>query len=156
MGKKKNDNEKKEKKVTTEELEDLRDQLARALADYDNLRKRVEKEKRSFKKIANYELVSRLLPVFDMLIEAKKHVKDAGLGMIISEFTSALKEEGVVKIGAEKGDKFNEELHEAVEAVEGKGETNTIAETTQPGWRYEEGLVIRPAKVKVYKEKGDK
>lgn len=156
MSRKKKESGKKEKKVTAEELENLRVQLARALADYDNLRKRVEKEKRSFKKIANYELVSRLLPVFDMLIEAKKHVKDAGLEMIISEFTSALKEEGVVKIGAEKGDKFNEELHEVVEAVEGKGKKNTIAEATQTGWRYEEGPVIRPAKVKVYKEKGDK
>ena len=64
----------------------MKNQLARALADYDNLRKRVEGEKDAWEKIAASKVVLRLLPVLDMTLEAQKHLKDAGLAIVIGEF----------------------------------------------------------------------
>ena len=52
--------------VKTNENQELKAQLVRALADYDNLRKRVEREKEEFEKLANLKLVIRLLPVLDI------------------------------------------------------------------------------------------
>ena len=141
---------KKTTKITQKEFDKLASQLARALADYDNLGKRVEKEKENFKKVANLMLVSRLLPVMDMLADAQKHLEDAGVGIIIGEFESVLKDKGIKKIETKKGDKFDENIHEAVEAVEDedvkKGE---VVEVVLTGWGYVNGPVIRPAKVKV-------
>jgi molecular chaperone GrpE len=144
---------KKAKKVTKKEFDDLRNQLARALADYDNLRKRVEKEKEHFKNIANLMLIARLLPIWDMLVDAQKHLQDQGLVIIIGEFEDVLKDEGVVKIEPKKGDKFDEGVHEAIEAVDEKeAKKGEIVETVLTGWRYEGGPVIRPAKVKVVRK----
>src|SRR5512146_2047986 len=94
-------------KKKNEEAEHLKAQLARALADYDNLRKRVESEKISWEKIAASKVVLNLLPVFDMLMDAQKHLKDAGLEIVIGEFRKSLYDLGVEEIRAGVGDEFN-------------------------------------------------
>lgn len=145
--------EEKENKVTKDELEELRNQLARALADYDNLRKRVEKEKEEFRKVANLNLVSSLLPAIDMLENAQKHLKDSGLALTIKELQEALYTHGIEKINAKEGEKFNEEVHEAVEVIsEGGREDGEIIEEVLTGWRFNEGPVIRASKVKVFRK----
>jgi molecular chaperone GrpE len=143
------------KRVGKNEIKELKDQLVRALADYDNLRKRVEKERGDFKKLANLTLVAKLLPVFDMLEEAQMHLKDSGIAIIIKELTEVFEEEGVERIKVDKGVKFDENLHEAVEVahppVSKKGKGNKIVKELVSGWKYKDGIVIRPVGVKVAK-----
>ena len=131
--------------------EDLKNQLARALADYDNLRKRIEREKEGFEKIANMKFAMKALSVFDMLEETQKHLNDSGLALVIEEFEKILKEEGIGKVEVKPGIEFDEELHEAVEIVKG-GKDGKISDIVLTGWKFIDGPVIRPAKVKVNKK----
>lgn len=126
----------------------LKNQLARALADYDNLRKRVEAERDEFTKFSNFRLVVKLLNIYDMFNEAQKHLKDSGIAIAIREFESVLDDEGIEKVPVEKGDSFDENLHEAVEIVEG-GSEGKISEVLLSGWKYKDGKIIRHAKVRV-------
>jgi molecular chaperone GrpE len=141
------------KEKAKDETKDLKDQLARALADYDNLRKRVEKQSEEIFKIANVKLVARLLPVFDMFEEAQKHAKDSGIAIALNELEEVLKEEGIEKIQLDLKDEFDENLAEVVDTVKTKKseDEGKIAEVVLTGWKVSEGPVIRPAKVKVYK-----
>ncbi len=145
-------NHKKEK-----EVEVLKSQLARALADYDNLRKRVEKEREELIKFASLSLFEKLMPVFDMLNQAQKHLNDDGLKGVVGELKRVLKEEGIVEISVSPGEEFNENFHEAIEVEKPKEKEKKgkIAEVFLNGWMLEGGKVIRPAKVKVYGEKVD-
>lgn len=141
----------KEKKVDKGEVDKLKNQLARSLADYDNLRKRVEKEREVLENLISARIVTRMLPVYDMLEDAQKHLNDQGVAMVLGEFEKTLKDEGIEKIGVEKGDKFDENLHEAIE-TQGGGKKGTISEIVLTGWKLKEtGQVVRPVKVKVYK-----
>lgn len=141
----------KKTKDSKEDLHELKAQLARALADYDNLSRRVDAEREGFHKLASLSLVTKLLPIFDMLEEAQEVLNDSGLAIIIKEFSEVLLDEEIERIKVDKGNKFDENLHEAVEVVESKGENGEIVEEVLSGWRYEDGLVIRAAKVKVGK-----
>ncbi len=127
----------------------LKNQLARALADYDNLRKRVEREKEDWEKLASLKLILRFLPILDNLRQAQNHLKDTGLAITIGELESFLKDEGIEEIKVDKGDDFNPDLCEATEVVEKSGEENKIEEVVLCGWKFKEGPVIRYAKVKV-------
>lgn len=130
----------------------LKTQLARALADYDNLRKRVEREKEDFEKYANVKLAIRLLPVLDVLRQAQKHIGDPGIAITITQFEEALKSEGIEEIKVSPGDDFNPQLQEAIEVVdEGKGKAK-VREVALTGWRFTGGPVIRHARVKVTKK----
>lgn len=126
----------------------LKNQLARALADYDNLKRRVERDKETFEKVANLRLVIKLLPVLDILKQAQGHLKDQGVAITIKEFEDALKAEGVEEIKVVEGDEFNPDLHEVVEVVPGK-DNNMISELVLSGWKFVNGPVIRHSKVKV-------
>ena len=132
------------------ETEELRNQLARALADYQNLVKRVESQKVQFEKISNLRLILRLLPVLDILRQAQIHTKDQGVAITIKEFEETLKDEGIEELKVKPGDKFDPDLHEVVEVVPGK-ENNIISEVVLSGWRFVDGPVIRHARVKVSK-----
>ncbi len=132
------------------DLDSLKNQLARALADYDNLRKRVEKERGENERLASVGLTVKLLPVFDMLEQAQKHVKDSGLTIAIKEFEEVFASEGVERIDTKVGDKFNEDLHEAVDIFDAKENLKgKVAEVLLTGWRFENGPVIRYVRVKV-------
>lgn len=129
--------------------QNLKEQLARALADYDNLVKRVEREKGESELRSNLRLIIRLLPVIDGLRRGLAHLKDPGLAITLAELENVLKDEGIKEIKAKRGDVFNPELCEAVDVVEKNGEGNKIVEVLLSGWKYAGGLVIRHAKVKV-------
>jgi molecular chaperone GrpE len=135
----------KKKKVDTEKLEE---QLKRALADYDNLHKRIEKERLELSKKANEVLVLKLLPVFDMLNEVQEHIKDSGLAIALREFEEVLASQGIEKVEAKQGDQFDQELHEVVEVVKGP-KNGQVVKVILTGWRFRNGPVIRPVKVKV-------
>lgn len=143
--------QKRQRNLASDEVEQLKRQLARALADYDNLSKRVKREQEGFVKFANANIITKLLPIYDMLISAQDHLSDSGLAITIEEFKNVLKEEGVQEIKAEAGDEFDEELFEAVEVIEDNKKSGTVAKVLLPGWRFTDGPVIRTARVKVYK-----
>lgn len=141
--------EKKTDKVHLE-LENLRTMLARALADYDNLSKRVEREREILGKIASIGVITRLLPVLDNIESAQNHLQDPGLAICIGEFKRVLSDEGLTEINPKVGDEFNENTMEAIEVVDGT-EDNTISELVLVGWKFNDGQVVRHAKVKVSK-----
>lgn len=141
----------KEKK----EIEELKGQLARALADYDNLRKRTEAEREVWVKFAAQNILAKILPVLDTLEVAQNHLKDRGLAIAINQFREVLKEVGLEEVRPQKGDNFDPKIHEAVESIVG-GKHGQIAETILPGWRFNDGPVVRFAKVKVFGEKVEK
>lgn len=131
------------------ETELLKAQLARTLADYDNLIKRVERERSDLIKIASSGILSRLLPVLDNLENAQEHLKDQGLAISIGEFKKILSEEDLNEIRPQKGEGFNENEMEAIETVDG-GKSGTIAELILSGWKFSDGQIVRVAKVKVF------
>jgi len=136
-----------------EELETVKGMLARALADYDNLSKRVDRERQDLTKIASVGLIVRLLPVLDGLESAQTHLKDQGLAISIVEFKKVLSEEGLDEIKPKAGDAFDENTMEAIEVVGDTSDNNKseakVAETVLAGWRFSDGTVVRHAKVKV-------
>ena len=134
-----------------EELEVVKGMLVRALADYDNLSKRVERERQDLGKIASVGIIVRLLPVLDGLESAQAHLKDQGLAISIGEFKKVLSEEELTEIRPGLEEKFDENTMEAIEVVKGASD-NSIAEVVLPGWRFSDGTVVRHAKVKVVKK----
>jgi molecular chaperone GrpE (heat shock protein) len=128
----------------------LKSQLARALADYDNLRKRVEAEKLGWEVEAESRAVLKMLPILDMIEDAQGHLKDSGLAIVIGEFKKSLSDLDVEEIKAQPGDNFNPLEMEAIEVVLG-GPEHKISEVIKTGWKIKnEAFIIRPAKVKVF------
>ncbi len=130
------------------ELENVKAMLARALADYDNLSKRVERERQDLGKLASISVIIKLLPVLDNLEAAQIHLKDQGLAISIVEFKKVLSEEGLTEISPKVGDEFNPGAMEAIEAVAGK-DKGKVSELVLTGWKFSDGTVVRHAKVKV-------
>lgn len=135
------------KRIKKTEADELKNQLARALADYDNLNKRIEREKQDLETLCSFKIILKLLPILDNLRSALVHLKDSGLAIALKDFEEVLKSEGIEEIKAEKGTVFNHNLHEAVEKV--PGEEGKIVEQVLSGWKYTGGPVIRHAKIKV-------
>jgi molecular chaperone GrpE len=131
------------------ELEDYKSKYLRALADYQNLEKRVTQEKEEVRKYANSLLILDLLPFLDHLDKAEIFIQDPGLKMIKNNFFSLLKRWGLEEIEILNKD-FDPLLAEAVELVEGKKD-NVVAEVVRKGYLYQ-GKVLRIAQVKVSKK----
>lgn len=123
----------------------------RALADYQNLEKRVAEQRRELILSASRELLNRLLPVLDTLLLAEKHVQDKGLAVSIAQFTDVLKAEGVTRIEA-KGKKFDPSIMEAVGTQ--NGDEGIVMEEARAGYLLHEKL-LRPAQV-IVGQKGEK
>jgi len=122
----------------------LEEQLKRALADYQNLERRVEEERRLLGQLSSAILIEKFLPVLDNLENAKKHIDDQGLEMVINQFKDVLKTEGVEEIVAE-GTKFDPNLHEATEVAEGQND-GIIARVIRKGYKIN-NKVLRPTQV---------
>ncbi len=133
------------------------EQLLRLRAEFDNFRRRSDKEKQTHLQWGKEEMLLKQIDLLDVLAQACRSARDSdnvesirkGVEMIYAEFEKMLKSEGVTEIGA-PGEDFDPELHEAVEKVEGPQPDNTILEVVQKGYMYN-SRVIRPAKVKVIK-----
>lgn len=149
MAKKTDEKQQELQQETDTRLEDLENQLKRSVADYRNLEKRFEEEKREVIKFANRDLLLQLLPAFETLIIAEKYVEDEGLKLTIKRVIDVLKSVGVERV--ETGEKeYNAECMEAIDIVE--GEENKVVEETRPGFIYN-GKTLVPAQVKVGKGK---
>lgn len=134
---------KKNEEKTDEQVEQLTGQLKRAVADYQNLEKRTEENRREWMLSANRSLVAKLLPVLDDLFLAQKHISDAGLDISIQKFLNILKEEGIELIET-KDQEFDPHTMECVSVQE--GEENKVLEEVRVGYIMND-RVIRPAQV---------
>lgn len=125
-------------------------QLKRALADYQNLERRVSEEKKVLSELYTALVIEKFLPVLDNLEAAQSHLSDEGLALVISQFKDTLTKEGVEEIAAE-GTAFNPKLHEAIETVQSEGaEDGTVVKVLTKGYKIN-NKVIRPARVAVAK-----
>ena len=151
---------------TPEELKELRqratkaeeyyDRLQRQVAEADNLRKRLAKEKQDAIRYANESLIVELLPTmdsFEMAISAAENSDDnsidslkTGIEMIYTQIKRTLEEIGVTEIDA-TGQTFDPSLHEAMSRMKtDKAEEGTVLEQTRKGYRLRDRL-LRAASV---------
>ena len=138
---------KKHDEKENEELKNLENQLKRALADYQNLEKRIAEERNSWIKAANKDLLLKLLPGLDSLILAEKHTRDEGVKLSIKHFLDILQDNGVKKIETENRD-FDPNFMEAVSTTQGF--EGKVVEETRAGYTLFD-VVLRPAQVVVGK-----
>jgi molecular chaperone GrpE len=142
-----------------EKLE-ITNQLKRALADYQNLEKNIEKLTRLRFLQTKKNLAEDLIPVIDSLNIALKSRQELdldektsswvdGICASIENLEKVLKEMGLEKFIPEKGEKFNSDIHEAVTTVQ-EGKKDHIFDVIQPGYRLD-NVLIRPARVVVSK-----
>ncbi len=136
-----------------EEKNELMDRLLRRQAEFDNFRRRAEREKADVLEFANAESVRAIVPILDDFERAlKTHTNDKvyarGMELIYQRLADSLKKLGLEPITA-KGQKFDPHLHHAVDMVEtGDVEEQTILDEYQPGYNFR-GRLLRPAMVKV-------
>lgn len=128
--------------------------LQRVQADFENLKKRVEREREEFVRYANEDLIVKLLEVLDNLERAiqieSENVSREGIEKIYKHMLSVLESSGVKQINA-LGEKFDPFRHEALMTVNSEDDDDeTIVEEFQKGYTLH-SKVIRPSKVKVVK-----
>ena len=144
---------KEEQSSPAEELKGANDRYLRLLAEYDNYRKRSEKEKDSLYADIKSDTVAKFLPVYDNLVRALAQSTEdeayrRGVEMIMTQFNTTLEKLGATKIEC-LGQKFDPSLHNAVMHVEDEEKSeNEIVEVFQDGFMMGE-KVIRFAMVKV-------
>ena len=148
---KKNKKDKKDEKI-----EELTDRLTRQIAEFDNFRKRTEKEKSQMYEIGAKDIIEKILPVVDNFERGLDAVREEdkedpfiqGMEMVYKQLMTVLGELGVKPIEA-VGKEFDPDLHNAVMHVEDEefGE-NIIAEEFQKGYMYRDS-VVRHSMVKV-------
>jgi molecular chaperone GrpE len=139
-----------------QEKDELYQRLLRLQAEYDNFRKRTQKEKEANLKYKSQDVVTELLPAVDNFERALQvEIKDEsaakfveGMQMVYRQLKDALLKQGVEEIQGE-GELFDPHLHQAVMQVEEEGyESNIVVEVLQRGYKLKD-RVIRPAMVKV-------
>lgn len=146
--------EKKDKK--DEKIEELTDRLTRQMAEFDNFRKRTEREKSQMYEIGAKDIIEKILPVIDNFErglaavpeESKEDPFVEGMEKIYKQIMTTLEGVGVKPIEA-VGQEFNPDFHNAVMHVEDEeaGE-NIITEEFQKGYVYHDS-VVRHSMVKV-------
>ena len=147
---------KKKKDKKDELIEELTDKYKRTFAEFDNFRKRSEKEKSAMYEIGAKDIIEKILPVvdnfergFSAISEEEKATPFAqGMDKIYQQLIKTLEDAGVKEIEAE-GKEFDPNLHNAVMHVEDDrfGE-NIVAEVLQKGYTYRDS-VVRHSMVKV-------
>ena len=139
---------------------EITNQLKRALADYQNLEKDVDKLMRLRFLQTKKDFITELIPIVDSLtialnkkeelnLDEKANAWVEGLVATIEKFEKTFSDIGLSKFVPLKGDQFNADKHEAVATVE-DGDKGKIYETLQPGYLLDD-ILIRPARVVVSK-----
>ena len=147
FGKKKKDNK------LEQQIEDLTDRLKRNMAEFDNFRKRTEKETSSMYIIGAKDIIEKILPVVDNFERGLAQATEGdpfaeGMEKIYKQLTTTLESLGVEPIEAVDKE-FNPDLHNAVMHVEDESVgDNIIVEELQKGYTYK-GFVVRHSMVKV-------
>ena len=138
------------------QIEELQDRLKRQMAEFDNFRKRTEKEKSAMYEVGARDIIEKILPVLDNFERGLAAVPEdlkggsfaEGVEMIYKQFIKTLEDAGVEAIEA-VGQQFNPDLHNAVMHIddEAYGE-NEISQELQKGYKYR-GTVVRHSMVQV-------
>ena len=143
-----------------ETINALTEDLQRTRADFENYQKRTAQEKETIRAMATKDTVAKLLPIIDIIEQAASHLPKEiadtpfgkGMSSIEKKLEKQLKDLNVEKLTAKAGDKFNPELHNAVQVDEdAEGETEVLADVMQAGYK-KDGQVIRYAMVRVTRE----
>lgn len=146
--------DKKDKK--DEKIDELNDKLMRMAAEYDNYRKRTDKEKTAMFDMGAKTIIEKVIPLIDNFERGFASVTDdnkddpfvKGMKKVYDQFISTLSEAGVEVIEAE-GKEFDPNLHNAVMHVDDDSfGDNVVAEELQKGYKYKDN-VIRYSMVKV-------
>jgi molecular chaperone GrpE len=135
------------------------DKWLRLLAEFDNFKKRTQKEKADLMKFSNESLLRSFLPILDNLERAIDHAKGTqenaplleGVEITLRQFLNTLEKFGVKPLSA-RGEAFDPEKHEAVSQQESDQEPNRVISEIEKGYIYHDRL-LRPARVIVSKEK---
>lgn len=148
--------EQSELEKVTAEKEALEDQYLRAQAEIANMTKRNRLERETLQRYRSQDLAKKLLPAIDNLERAlATEVSDEqgaglkkGVEMVLESLLSALKEEGIEEVPAEKGTVYDPNVHHGVQTVAATEETptDTIVEVFQKGYKLHD-RVLRPAMV---------
>lgn len=146
---------KKKKDKKDEKIEELNDKVMRQMAEFENFRKRTEKEKTQMFEVGAKSIIEKILPVVDNfergLAGVDENTEDPfaqGMQMVYKQLMTSLEEAGVTPIEA-VGQEFNPDFHNAVMHVEDDnfGE-NEVVEELQRGYQYHD-TVVRHSMVKV-------
>jgi len=135
------------------ERADLQDRLLRSRAEFDNARRRFERERSDFLQFAAMDMVKEILPVLDdferaLKVETADRKYSRGVELIYQRLYESLKKLGLEPIESE-GKQFDPNLHQAVERVQtDKEDDQTILGEFQRGYNFK-GKLLRPAMVKV-------
>lgn len=144
---------KKKKDKKDQQIEELTDRLKRSMAEFDNFRKRTEKEKSSMYIVGAKEIIENMLPVVDNFERGLAQAPEGdafaeGMQMIYKQLMTTLEGLGVEVIEA-VGKEFDPDFHNAVMHVEDEeASENIIVEEFQKGYTYK-GVVVRHSMVKV-------
>ena len=136
-----------------QEIADLRDRSIRTLADFENYRRRSDREREDLRRYAAADVLRDLLPVVDNLqraLAAGGTVDDlkVGVELTLRQFTELLRQRGVAEVRA-LGEPFDPAVHEAVARVDDATvETPTVVDELQRGYTIH-GKLLRPALVRV-------
>jgi molecular chaperone GrpE len=138
------------------------DQLLRLKADFENFRRRTERDKQAHLQWGKEEILLKQIGLLDVLEHALQSARTStniesiqkGLELIRQEFAKMIYSEGIAEIESQ-GKKFDPSVHDAIEQVESDQPEGTVLETVQKGYQLN-GRLIRPAKVKVSKKKENK
>jgi len=130
-----------------EQIKILNDRLARSLADYSNLEKRIESQRQLFVTLATTSIVTKMIGVLDDFYLTYQHLSDPGLKIAIDKFVSVLQSEGVEEVSA-KDKEFDPTTMECLETA--KGKDNHVISVKKIGYKLN-GHVIRPSQVVVGK-----
>lgn len=139
--------------VAAPPAEDFRDRYVRTLADFENFRKRAEREKGDFRRYALVEVIRDLLPVIDNFDRALEHAEEGdefhkGVALIYKQLFDVLQGHGLKPI-TESGVRFDPNIHEAVVREEDPSvPSHTVVAVLQKGYFLHDRL-LRPAMVKV-------
>lgn len=144
--------------VENQEVEDIRQQLVRLQADFENYRKRTDAQKLDLVRFANAELINQFLPVLDNFKRAALHFPKTqdesynnwvvGIKAIEKQLEEVLRQNGLEEISVNVGDVFNHNLHEAVSHEVSEAPLDSVTEIVETGYKYND-KILRPAKVKV-------
>jgi len=144
------------------ELEDMKDKYLRLYAEFENYKKKIQKDKEEFSKYCNEGILYELLPVIDHLEMALKHAGEGcaetaeslaqGVENTLREMNRTLEKFGVAPIEALNRE-FDPAYHHAMSQVERSDmENNTVADEFRKGYLYKD-KVLRPSLVAVSKKK---
>lgn len=134
-------------------VKEIEDGWKRTQADFENYRKRSEAERGEILEIMKADFLTKIAPVLDNFRRAFLHAPDddfaKGVKQIEKQLEDILLSEGLQKIPAGPGDKFNCNLHEAISCEPNKKiPADHIIAETESGWMFED-KVIKPTKVRV-------